>query len=227
MACKPRYQPGHCDNLSGTMRHFRRKQGKTTGIIPCYRRKTRPDLILVKAEGSKNLTVRPIIATKEGPMRLTTRTNLALRTLMVCAVNTDRIVRKTDVAQAINASENHLAQVVNQLGQAGFLTTLRGRHGGFTLARPATEISVGDVFRTFEADLPLIECFSAENTCPLKDHCRMAGHLAHAIESFYSVLDPVMLGDLVDCNAGLDALLALDNPLRGVACVRARQSRAA
>ena len=37
-------------------------------------------------------------------MRLTTRTNLALRTLMVCAVNPDRIIRKSDVAEAINAS---------------------------------------------------------------------------------------------------------------------------
>lgn len=160
-------------------------------------------------------------------MRLTTRTNLALRTLMVCAVNADRIVRKSDVATAINASENHLAQVINQLGQSGFINTLRGRHGGFTLARPATEISVGDVFRTFEADLPFIECFSPDNTCPLKDHCRMSSHLARAIEAFYASLDPLMVGDLVECNAGLDALLSLESPLqmRGtIPCVRARQS---
>lgn len=165
-------------------------------------------------------------------MRLTTRTNLALRTLMVCAVNAQRIVRKADVAVAINASENHLAQVINQLGQAGFITTLRGRHGGFTLARPAAEISVGAVFRTFEADLPFIECFSPDNTCPLKDHCRMSSHLARAIEAFYASLDPLMLGDLVDCNAGLEGLLALESPGRavlqaqdGLPCVRARAAR--
>lgn len=160
-------------------------------------------------------------------MRLTTRTNLALRTLMVCAVNADRIVRKTDVAAAINASENHLAQVINQLGQTGFINTLRGRHGGFTLARPASEISVGDVFRTFEADLPFIECFSSENTCPLKEHCHMAGHLAKAIEAFYASLDPLMLGDLVACNTGLEALLSLESPARmhgTIPCVRARQT---
>ena len=149
-------------------------------------------------------------------MRLTTRTNLALRTLMVCAVNPDRIVRKCDVAQAINASENHLAQVVNQLGQSGFITTLRGRHGGFTLARPAEEISVGSVFRTFEADLPFIECFSSDNTCPLKDVCRMSSHLLRAVEAFYASLDPVMLSELVDCNDGLDAILALDPAARAV-----------
>jgi len=149
-------------------------------------------------------------------MRLTTRTNLALRTLMVCAVNPNKIVRKSDVARLINASENHLAQVVNKLGQSGFITTLRGRHGGFSLAKPAEDISVGTVFRTFEADLPFIECFSTENTCPLKGVCRMSDHLVRAIEAFYASLDPVMLSELVDCNDGLEAILALDPGTRAV-----------
>ena len=161
-------------------------------------------------------------------MRLTTRTNLALRTLMVCAVNPDRIIRKSDVAEAINASENHLAQVVNQLGQAGFINTLRGRHGGFTLARPAEEISVGSVFRTFEADLPFIECFSSDNTCPLKGVCRMSGHLKRAVEAFYASLDPLMLGDLTSCNDGLTAILALDEGTRNAAATQcARQAEVA
>lgn len=145
-------------------------------------------------------------------MRLTTRTNLALRTLMFCAVNKDFLVRKQDAAAAINASENHLAQVINKLGQEGFITTLRGRHGGFRLAHPAAEISVGAVFRTFESDLPFIECFSDNNTCPLKAHCVMRPHLSRAIEAFYAALDDLYLSDLVACNSGLEALLSLNGP---------------
>lgn len=149
-------------------------------------------------------------------MRLTTRTNLALRTLMVCAANPNRIVRKSDVATAINASENHLAQVVNQLGQEGLITTLRGRHGGFSLAMPAKEISVGGLFRTFEASLPFMECFTNETICPLKGVCRMSAHINRAVEAFYASLDPVMLSDLVDCNDALDAILALDPSARAL-----------
>ncbi|MFN4100727.1 MAG: RrF2 family transcriptional regulator [Pararhodobacter sp.] len=159
-------------------------------------------------------------------MRLTTRTNLALRTLMVCAVNPDRIIRKSDVAAAINASENHLAQVVNQLGQSGFLKTLRGRHGGFILARPAEEISVGALFRIFEADLPFIECFSAGNTCPLKGACRMSSHLTRAVDAFYASLDPVMLSDLVECPDGLDVILTLESGVRVTTASRCAQRQA-
>ena len=145
-------------------------------------------------------------------MRLTTRTNLALRTLMFCAVNSGRLVRKQDAARAVNASENHLAQVINKLGQKGFVTTQRGRHGGFCLAQEAKTISVGAVFRAFEQDLPFIECFSDHNTCPLKAHCRMRPHLARAVEAFYAALDELYLADLVTCNAGLDTLLRLNMP---------------
>jgi len=159
-------------------------------------------------------------------MRLTTRTNLALRTLMVCAVNPDRIIRKSDVATAINASENHLAQVVNQLGQSGFINTLRGRHGGFSLARSASEISVGALFRTFESDLPFIECFSSGNTCPLKGACRMSTHLTSAVEAFYATLDPVMLSDLVACNDGLDVILTLESGIRFTTASRCVQRQA-
>ncbi len=154
-------------------------------------------------------------------MRLTVRTNLALRTLMVCATNPDRIVRRAEAAQAVNASENHLAQVINQLGQTGFLKTLRGRGGGFVLGRPADRISVGAVFRAFEADLPFIECLSDINTCPLRGACRMQAHLIRAVEAFYASLDPLMLSDLVECNGALERLLDLSESTRP-ACQPAR-----
>lgn len=155
---------------------------------------------------------------KEAAMRLTTRTNLALRTLMFCAVNKDSLVRKHDVARAVNASENHLAQVINKLRQEGFIVTQRGRHGGFHLARGAASISVGAVFRAFESSLPFIECFSASNTCPLKAHCVMRPHLSRAVEAFYSTLDEVCLSELVDCNAGLQAILNMDVPRLSAPC---------
>lgn len=156
-------------------------------------------------------------------MRLTTRTNLALRTLMVCAANPAQIVRKSDVAEMINASENHLAQVINQLGQTGYLKTQRGRHGGFSLARPAREISVGALFRTFEGEVALVDCLTDKSTCPLRAHCRMTMHLHRAVEAFYTSLDPLMLNELVECNHGLEEVLTLADTLRSkpVPCLAA------
>ncbi|KAA2313647.1 Rrf2 family transcriptional regulator [Pseudooceanicola sediminis] len=141
-------------------------------------------------------------------MRLTKRTNIAMRVLMYCAVNGDRMVIKSEIAEACNISENHLAQVINRLARSGFLKTHRGRRGGMTLAVPAGGIRVGDVFRATEAEVPITECFADEaNTCPLISACRLRGAIAVAVEAFYTALDGVTLSDLTCDNAPLAELM--------------------
>lgn len=141
-------------------------------------------------------------------MRLTTRTNLAIRTLMYCASNPDQIVRKHDIAIACNASENHLGQVVHLLAQKRFILTHRGRAGGLALARPPEEISIGAVFRFFEGSVPFTECLSkTDNNCPLSGACRLTSILCEALEGFYARLDQVSLADLTNGNGALTSLL--------------------
>ena len=147
-------------------------------------------------------------------MRLTTKTNLAARVLMACAFNRGKTLRTSDIAQVSNASLNHLLQVVNGLQAHGFIETLRGRHGGLRLARPPEQVSMGSVFRVFEAGHPFAECFDSEtNTCPLSTECRLRGYIARAVEAFYHELDMVTLDDLTRGNCGLEALLNVPDKL--------------
>ncbi|EKE17030.1 MAG: BadM/Rrf2 family transcriptional regulator [uncultured bacterium] len=140
-------------------------------------------------------------------MRLTTRTNLAMRTLMFCAVNPGRIVRKHEVAEACGASENHLAQVIHLLARQSFLKTLRGRAGGLMLGRAPEDIRVGEVFRVFEGVLPFTECSEEAGSCPLVGACRLKCVLSDALEGFYKALDAVSITDLVEGNTALHGLL--------------------
>lgn len=142
-------------------------------------------------------------------MRVTKRTNIAIRVLMYCATHDDRLVTKHEIAARCNASENHLAQVINQLAQLGYLRTQRGRNGGLSLARPAREICIGSVFRALEAPVPIAECFAdADNTCPLVEACRLRLALTDAVETFFAHLDDISLESLVCDNPALEALLA-------------------
>ena len=143
-------------------------------------------------------------------MRLTTRTNLAARALMFCAVNDGHLVRTSDIAKRCNASLNHTAHVVQQLQILGYLETVRGRSGGIRLAKPANSISIGAVFRVFETEIPFAECFDEErNSCPLSATCRLRSYVSRALEAFYHELDMVTLEDLVKGNCGLIELLAM------------------
>ena len=142
-------------------------------------------------------------------MRVTKRTNIAMRVLMYCAANDGHLVTKADIAERCNASENHLAQVIHQLAQLGYLYTQRGRNGGLSLARAPAQIAIGDVFRAIEGPVPIAECFAdADDSCPLVASCRLRGALTAAAESFYGHLDGITLSDLVCDNLPLLDLLS-------------------
>ncbi len=141
-------------------------------------------------------------------MRITKRTNIAIRLLMYCAVNKGRLVTKTEIAECCNISENHLAQVINQLSQLGYLHTQRGRCGGMSLGRSADQISIGEVFKHIEGKMPLAQCFAdADNSCPLVSACRLRLALWDAVEAFFASLDEITLESLVCDNIDLTNLL--------------------
>lgn len=141
-------------------------------------------------------------------MRLTIRTNLAMRVLMTCAVNPGHSITKAEIAEKCNASKNHLGQVIRQLAHLGYIRAMRGRNGGMYLARSAGDIRVGAVFRVFESDLPFAECFDVkENNCPLIGSCWLRPALKRAVEAFYASLDKISLGDLVEGNTDLESIL--------------------
>ncbi|GGD42788.1 RrF2 family transcriptional regulator [Sinisalibacter lacisalsi] len=153
-------------------------------------------------------------------MRLTTRTNLAIRALMYCAVHEGETVRSAEIARACNSSANHLAQVINALHAQGFVNATRGRLGGVRLARRPRSINIGAVFRLFEADVPFTECFAPEtNTCPLITACRLRSAIRRALEAFYHEMDLVTLEDLVKGNCMLEEIFRVADRLgEGSAC---------
>ena len=63
-------------------------------------------------------------------MRLTRYTDYAMRVLLYLGARPDRVCSIADMARAYGISHNHLMKVVHQLGKAGYVTGVRGRHGG-------------------------------------------------------------------------------------------------
>lgn len=142
-------------------------------------------------------------------MRITKRTNIAIRVLMFCASHRGRLVTKSEIAEVCKASENHLAQVINQLAQMGVIKTQRGRNGGLELARDPKQIDIGPIFREMEAPMPLVECFAdSDGSCPLVAACRLRDALHEAVEAFFARLDDVTLDSLVCDNPVLTSILA-------------------
>lgn len=118
-------------------------------------------------------------------MRLTRHTDYALRILLQAAVEPETRLSIAAVAGAQAISRNHAMKVVNQLANGGFLATVRGRGGGFKLARPAADITIGAVVRLTETDLRPADC---EN-CTLARNCGLIPILGDAMTAFMAELD--------------------------------------
>ncbi|HQT24983.1 MAG TPA: Rrf2 family transcriptional regulator [Burkholderiales bacterium] len=136
-------------------------------------------------------------------MRLTLYSDYSLRVLLYLGHKEDETTTITELADFYNISRNHLVKVVHNLGINGFIVTTRGKHGGIRLARPAGEITVGEVVRHTEPDFDLLECFNPEtDKCVITKSCSLKGVLFEARNAFIGVLDRCTLADLAAKPAG-------------------------
>lgn len=146
-------------------------------------------------------------------MRLTVYTDYALRLLMYLAVKDDGLATIAEVASSYGISKTHLMKVAHQLGQAGYVGTVRGRGGGLRLAMPVERINLGQVVRHTEPDMAVVACLNPVNApCAIKSCCVLRRALAKAGAAFLEVLDGYSLADLVKSRAPLRALLTIDAP---------------
>jgi Rrf2 family transcriptional regulator, nitric oxide-sensitive transcriptional repressor len=130
-------------------------------------------------------------------MRLTTFSDYALRVLMLAAVAGDRLVTIEETAKTYNISRAHLMKVVNILTRTGYIKGVRGRSGGFTLAKPAETINLGEIVRATEPDFALVECFAAGNNCVITRRCQLPEVLNEALNAFVATLDRYTLADVM------------------------------
>lgn len=151
-------------------------------------------------------------------MQLTRHTDYALRMLIHLAAAPSGRATIPEIADGYGLSRNHLMKVVHHLAQGDFIHTRRGRGGGFALARPAADISIGAVVRHSEPDMKMADCAS----CVIRPSCGLTGILAEATQAFLAVLDRHSLADAARDRAGLAALIAaLPAPARALQPVSA------
>lgn len=94
-------------------------------------------------------------------MRLTTKSQYALLTLVYIARNKDAdFVRIDDICQYYDIPKKYLQQLCNILRANRFITTKSGIHGGYKLAKDSREITIADVVRLMDGPLAPTESVS-------------------------------------------------------------------
>ena len=138
-------------------------------------------------------------------MRLTRYTDYAMRVLLYLAARPQQQCSISEITRAYGVSQSHLMKVVNDLVNAGYLISARGRFGGIRLARDPREISVGAVVRHTEDGFELVDCVD----CVIAPACGLTGALDEALAAFLAVLDGYSLHDLMARRHQMAALLGI------------------
>src|SRR5882672_5873781 len=138
-------------------------------------------------------------------MKLSKRGEYALRSLINLGI-ADKVgrplVRVTELAKAEDLPVKFLEQVMQQLREAGYIESERGKHGGYRLARPAAEITIGGVVRLIDGPLAPIGCVSQTAyvpcNCPDEAHCGLRMLMLDVRNAIAAILDRYTLADVVE-----------------------------
>jgi Rrf2 family protein len=134
-------------------------------------------------------------------MKLSTKGRYGLRAVLDLALhNEEEAVALSQIAERQGISMSYLEQLISKLRKAGIVNGIRGAQGGYVLAVPAEELSVGDILRTLEGDLYPVDCSeinSGDDTCSKSYTCVTKYVWKRISDSINDVVDGIMLSDLV------------------------------
>lgn len=135
---------------------------------------------------------------------ISTRGRYALRVMIDLAEqDTGAYITLMDIAKRQGISEKYLESIISVLSKNGFLKTLRGRGGGYQLARTPAEYTVGSILKLTESSLISVACLEhGAEPCSRAGECKtlpMWTRLDQLIDDF---LESVTLADLLQENEG-------------------------
>jgi len=128
-------------------------------------------------------------------MRLTKQTGHAIRILIDCTLANDELVKVADVSGRLGVTKQNAFKIVHILSHAGFLSSVRGPNGGIRLARPATDIRIGDVVRAIEVTRVQVDGGRGRKAGD-SDPASINAMFDDALGAFISVLDQHTLAEL-------------------------------
>lgn len=133
-------------------------------------------------------------------MKISTRGRYAIRVLLDLAEhNNGEYIPLMDIAKRQEISEKYLESIVSVLSKQKFVTALRGKGGGYRLARTPQQYTIGSILRLTEGSLAPVACLEDEpNQCPRVASCKTI----KMWEGFYKVIneyfDGITLQDLLE-----------------------------
>jgi Rrf2 family protein len=145
-------------------------------------------------------------------MRISAKTDYAVRALLELAAADDPPLKRDEIAAAQAIPVKFLESILSELKHGGVVMSQRGAEGGYWLAKPAEQITVAEVMRVVEGPLASVRERRPEEV----EYDGSAAHLQEVWVALRAnmreVLESVSLADVVDNDLPREILDRTDEP---------------
>nr|WP_295237874.1 Rrf2 family transcriptional regulator [Veillonella sp.] len=133
-------------------------------------------------------------------MKISTKGRYALRVLVDLAENgKKKNVSIREIAERQRISDKYLEGIVARLSAAGYVKSVRGKYGGYRLAKEPKDYTVYDILRAAEDSIALVACLEDEvNQCPRSKTCMTLPLWEHMQAQFKEYMEKLTLQDVLD-----------------------------
>ncbi len=100
-----------------------------------------------------------------GLLKISEAASIALHVMSFLDSRDGQLVSAREIAKCLRCSEAHLAKVLQRLGKLGLVKSTRGPHGGFSLGRQSSGISLLEIYEAIEGPLRPEICLFDESVC--------------------------------------------------------------
>ena len=130
-------------------------------------------------------------------LRMSKLTDYGTVLMTYLARNPNGIHTANEIADEVSVAFPTTSKLLKLLARAGLVTSTRGTHGGYLLARPASEISIAQVIAALEGPIGLTECASAPGACEQESGCTVSGNWQRINKVVVGALQQVTLAEMV------------------------------
>jgi len=131
-------------------------------------------------------------------MKISTKIRYGARAMLELACHYgEGPIELKEIAKRENISIKYLEQVINPLRSGGLVKGIRGSKGGYSLAKPPSEICLFDIVETLEGPLYLVDCIKDSKRCRRSSSCVTRDIWSEVSEALHRVLKSITLDEMV------------------------------
>jgi Rrf2 family transcriptional regulator, cysteine metabolism repressor len=124
-------------------------------------------------------------------------TDYAVRALIYLAREKDGVVAVSQLAKAEKIPRPFLRRIMQVLCQNGLVVSRQGKRGGFSLKKKPTEISLGEIVRTFQGEVDISRCLFQKLVCRNHRNCSLRKKLQKIERIVVSELERTKIASLL------------------------------